>query len=35
VRTASDKHKVHYRTGAYVVAVGRVAEAVKWRGSRA
>jgi glutamate dehydrogenase (NAD(P)+) len=30
VHEASKKHKVHMRTAAYVVAVGRVASALKW-----
>jgi glutamate dehydrogenase/leucine dehydrogenase len=32
VHEASKKHKVHMRTAAYVVAVGRVASALKWIG---
>ncbi len=32
VRAMSEKHRVHYRTGAYLVAVDRVAKATRWRG---
>ena len=33
VHAASQKHKVHMRTAAYVVAVERVARALKWKGA--